>query len=136
MSIAQRIRELREAKGLSQEELAEAVTRLGAKFSQQSVANVETGIVTSPRPILELAQALDTTVQYLRTGASTGVDGKKDTPAASSKKYIFSEEQSAAPTRSSLDVLMYDIYDPEKMSPEEEKAVFTLQRYLRRKSAR
>lgn len=37
--------------------------------------------------------------------------------------------------RTSLDVLMKDIYDPASMQPEEEQAVFTLLRFLKKKAA-
>lgn len=92
---------------------------------------MENGIVTSPRPILEIAQVLGTTPQFLRTGTEPR-DVLKTPAGHSPKRTGFQEAPAGPPSRPLLDVLMYDIYDPEKMSPEEEKAVFTLQRYLRK----
>jgi len=91
------------------------------------VANVENGIVTSPRAIIEIATALGTTAQFLQTGKSP-----PDTVNFSG--HGFAESQAAAPAAPHrlYDVLTKEIYDPEKMSPEEEKAVFVLQRYLKR----
>lgn len=64
-SLAQRVKELREAKGLSQARLAAEVTALGSKMSQQNVANIENGIVKKPGNIVHLAQALGVPVESL-----------------------------------------------------------------------
>jgi transcriptional regulator with XRE-family HTH domain len=59
-----RIRQLREALALSQADLAARLP--GVK--QQSIDQVERGLVARPRFLPELAEALDTTVAWLLTG--------------------------------------------------------------------
>lgn len=68
MSLAERVRELREAKDWSQTRLAEEVTKLGGKLSQQNVANIETGVVKNPGAIIQIAHALGVFPSWLQTG--------------------------------------------------------------------
>jgi transcriptional regulator with XRE-family HTH domain len=68
MTVGKRIKELREAKGWSQTELANRVNRRGGKLAQQSVANIETGIVKQPKAIVYLAEALGVLPRWLETG--------------------------------------------------------------------
>ncbi|HDL7407423.1 TPA: helix-turn-helix transcriptional regulator [Yersinia enterocolitica] len=63
MSLAERVRERREAIGITQTELADKV---GIK--QQSIASIENGETKNPRKIFELAQALKCSVHWLKTG--------------------------------------------------------------------
>lgn len=63
MSLAERVRERREALGITQTELAEKV---GIK--QQSIASIENGDTKNPRKIFELATALKCSMQWLKTG--------------------------------------------------------------------
>lgn len=65
LTLAARVRHLREKLGLSQAELA---LRMGAGVKQQSVDQVERGLVSRPRFLPELATALGTSVQWLLTG--------------------------------------------------------------------
>lgn len=68
-SLADRVRDARVALGLSQSELAEAVTQLGFKIGQSGIGNIESG--RSKRDLKcfpELAAALRVTVRWLRTG--------------------------------------------------------------------
>lgn len=62
---AARVRRLREKLGLSQSELA---ARIGTGVKQQSLDQIERGLVSRPRFLPELAQALGTSVQWLLTG--------------------------------------------------------------------
>ncbi|EJT6830102.1 helix-turn-helix transcriptional regulator, partial [Escherichia coli] len=63
MSLAERVKERREALGITQTELAEKV---GIK--QQSIASIENGETKNPRKIFELATALKCSMQWLKTG--------------------------------------------------------------------
>ncbi|HDL6968858.1 TPA: helix-turn-helix transcriptional regulator [Yersinia enterocolitica] len=63
MSLAERVKERREAIGITQTELADKV---GIK--QQSIASIENGETKNPRKIFELAQALKCSVHWLKTG--------------------------------------------------------------------
>jgi transcriptional regulator with XRE-family HTH domain len=68
MTLATRVRELRDAKGWSQADLATAVNKLGGKLSQQNAANIEAGIVKNPKCIVQLAAALEVSPVFLQTG--------------------------------------------------------------------
>lgn len=72
MSIADRCREARKAKKISQQELADAITRLGFKIGQSTIGNLEAGKVQAPRFLHELAQALGVTTEWLRSGKEYG----------------------------------------------------------------
>ncbi|MBU9823153.1 helix-turn-helix transcriptional regulator [Rahnella sp. BCC 1045] len=63
MSLAQRVKERREALGITQTELADKV---GIK--QQSIASIENGETKNTRKIFELAQALKCSASWLKTG--------------------------------------------------------------------
>lgn len=71
MSIGQRVKEIREARGWSQGELAKRVQAQGAKLSQQNVANIEAGIVKQPKSIMQLAVALGVFPGWLVDGNGT-----------------------------------------------------------------
>lgn len=62
-SLALRVRTAREKKRFSQSELAR---RIGV--TPQAIQAIEAGLVGRPRYILKLAQALDTTPQFLEDG--------------------------------------------------------------------
>jgi transcriptional regulator with XRE-family HTH domain len=64
MSLAERAKKLRKEMGYSQAELA---TRVG-NMPYQSIQNVELGRVVSPRFIIQLAEELETSVDYLLNG--------------------------------------------------------------------
>ena len=62
-TLALRVKNLRLDKGFSQSQLAE---KLG--ISYMNIANVETGRVTNPRYLSQLAEQLNTTVSFLMDG--------------------------------------------------------------------
>ena len=64
--LASRVKKLRDEKGWSQSQLAE---RLGINY--MNIANIETGRVTNPRYLSQLAEELETTTSYLLDGKST-----------------------------------------------------------------
>jgi transcriptional regulator with XRE-family HTH domain len=65
-NLATRVKKIRLQRGLSQTQLA---TKLGIGY--MNIANLETGRVTNPRYLSELASALQTTVSYLVDGNKT-----------------------------------------------------------------
>lgn len=62
-TIAERLREAREAADLTQEELAER-----AGVSQSTIGNVESGIRRNPRELLNIAKALNVSAEWLKDG--------------------------------------------------------------------
>lgn len=66
--IGDRVRGERETKRLSQQKLAEAVTREGFKIGQSGIGNIESGRTKDPKCISELATVLGVAVSWLRTG--------------------------------------------------------------------
>lgn len=67
MSLGERVRRLRKEKRWTQEQLAEAVSRLGqdVHLSQTQVAAIEKGVVTRPRCLIEIATVLGTSHDWL-----------------------------------------------------------------------
>lgn len=65
-NLAIRVKKLRLEKGYSQSSLA---ARLG--ISYMNIANIETGRVTNPRYLSQLAEELETTTSYLLDGKAT-----------------------------------------------------------------
>lgn len=82
MSIAERCKEARKKLGISQYELADAVSRLGFKVGQSTIGNLEAGKVQSPRFLPELALALNVTTEWLRRGDAPKVAQEKVTQSA------------------------------------------------------
>jgi transcriptional regulator with XRE-family HTH domain len=70
MSLGERIKQLRKKAGLSQGDIGKIV---GVPY--QSIQNVELGRVKRPRFIIQLAEALNTSIDYLITGSEN--DGAK-----------------------------------------------------------
>lgn len=64
MTLADRVKKLRIEKGLTQQELGVLV----GGIPYQSIQNLESGKVSNPRYMLELARALDVSVDYLLKG--------------------------------------------------------------------
>jgi transcriptional regulator with XRE-family HTH domain len=62
-TIAERMKELREARGWSQEQLAEK-----AGVTQGTIGNIESGLRKQPRQLLALAKALDVEPDWLQSG--------------------------------------------------------------------
>ncbi len=75
MPIGERVKERREALGMSQPQLAKAVKDRGGSISQAQISGLEGGTVTRPRALPELALALRTTVNYLLTGQEAAAAG-------------------------------------------------------------
>jgi transcriptional regulator with XRE-family HTH domain len=136
MTIADRVRELREAKKWSQAELAATVTKLGGKLSQQNVANIEAGIVKQPKSLLHLARALGVSPMWLDTGI-----GKREPPPIESRAKSTPDvfiSYSGEPQQEMINLLMNKIYDPASMpkGSAQEEAVFALLRYLKLRERR
>lgn len=66
--IGDRVRGERETKRLSQQQLADAVTREGFTIGQSGIGNIESGRTKHPKCISELATVLGVAVPWLRTG--------------------------------------------------------------------
>lgn len=89
---AQRLTELRKAKGLTTEQLAEQMTNAGAKVSRGAISNWErgtNGIVSSKLPIL--AKILGCSESYLLTG-------ENNLPAINSNQTLISENSTLTPS--------------------------------------
>lgn len=129
MSLAQRVLERRDAKGWSQDRLAEEVKSLGGKTSQQSIANIESGLVEKPRILRELSAALGVRQEWLETG-------KGEMHVITGGKALAEERAAYVGGKTKLDVLMQDIFDPDRMTDAERQAVLTLAAYLRRTAGR
>ena len=85
MTIGDRVKTLRESKGMTQEELA---NRLGKK-SKSSVAHIEKGKRDIPRSmVVQLAEILDTTPAYLMGWT----DKKESTPTDSNGRSAIVEK--------------------------------------------
>ncbi len=67
MSIGERIKKRRKHLGLTQAALSEMIG-----IAQQSLQSIESGKIEKPRKIIELADALETTPEYLQFGIGEG----------------------------------------------------------------
>ena len=65
-TLGERVKAEREAKGWSQQQLAEAVTREGYRIGQSGIGNIESRGVTAPRCIVQLASVLGVNVEWLQ----------------------------------------------------------------------
>ncbi|HCD15493.1 LexA family transcriptional regulator [Shewanella sp.] len=63
MNLGTRVKKRRNELGLTQSQLAEAIST-----SQQTVQSIEAGLVENPRKLKEIAEALQTTPEFLRFG--------------------------------------------------------------------
>lgn len=68
VALGERVKQRRTTLGISQAKLAEEVTRLGINLSQQNVNSIESGHVTRPRALPELATVLQSPLEWLRDG--------------------------------------------------------------------
>lgn len=68
MKAGMRIAEERQARGLSQQALADKVTRLGYKITQSGIDRIEKRDSERPRGLPEIARALELVEHWLRTG--------------------------------------------------------------------
>jgi transcriptional regulator with XRE-family HTH domain len=126
MTVADRVRELREAKKWSQAQLAAAVTKLGGKLSQQNVANIEAGIVKQPKSLLHLATALGVSPMWLDTGLGKREPSSTETQTKPAPNIFLSHSGQELP-KAMIDLL---VKMPEG-SPEE-KAVIGMIRHLKK----
>ena len=67
-TLAERVTAEREAKGWSQERLAEEVTRRGFKIGQSAIGNIESGTSKQPKCIVQLGAALGVSPEWLQKG--------------------------------------------------------------------
>lgn len=68
MSVGERCKTARKQLNLSQQDLADAVSRLGFKIGQSAIGNLESGKTKNPLFLHELAQALNVSTEWLRYG--------------------------------------------------------------------
>jgi phage repressor protein C with HTH and peptisase S24 domain len=82
-TLGERVKTERRAKGWSQAELARRVTRAGYSITQGGIAQIERRGDTEPKSIVQLAQALGLSVNWLqsirgeKTAGVTGDDGEQ-----------------------------------------------------------
>jgi phage repressor protein C with HTH and peptisase S24 domain len=82
-TLGDRVREERKAKGWSQAELARRVSKAGYSITQGGIAQIERRGDTEPKSIVQLAQALGLSVNWLqstrgdKTAGVTGDDGEQ-----------------------------------------------------------
>ena len=86
MSLASRVKLLRTQKGYSQTELGKLV----GDVPYQSIQNLESGKVTSPRYIIELARVLEVSTDYLFHGVASN---NTETLKISSKASLLLTDQ-------------------------------------------
>src|SRR5437660_665604 len=66
-TLGERVKTEREARGWSQAELARRVTRAGYSITQGGIAQIERRGDTEPKSIVQLAEALGLSVNWLQT---------------------------------------------------------------------
>ncbi|MFZ5784102.1 MAG: XRE family transcriptional regulator [Pseudomonadota bacterium] len=74
-TLGERVKGEREAKGWSQAELARRVTRAGYQITQGGIAQIERRGETSPKSIVQLAQALGVSVKWLQSDRGDKYEG-------------------------------------------------------------
>ncbi len=67
-TLGDRVSAERKARGWTQAQLAERVTRAGYKIGQAGIAQIERRGETAPKGIVQLAAALEVAIQWLQTG--------------------------------------------------------------------
>ena len=80
-TLGERVKAERRAKGWSQAELARRVTRAGYSITQGGIAQIERRGDTEPKSIVQLAQALQLSVNWLQSNRgdkTTGAMGGED----------------------------------------------------------
>ncbi len=80
-NLGERVKAERRAKGWSQAELARRVTRAGYSITQGGIAQIERRGDTEPKSIVQLAQALQVSVNWLQSNRGdkmVGVSGVED----------------------------------------------------------
>ena len=91
-TLGERVKTERRAKGWSQAELARRVTRAGYSITQGGIAQIERRGDTEPKSIVQLAQALGLSVNWLqstrgeKTAGVTGDDGEQLTMLAGGRR--------------------------------------------------
>lgn len=74
-TLGERVKAEREAKGWSQAELARRVTKAGYSITQGGIAQIERRGETEPKSIVQLAQALGLSVNWLQTNRGDRLRG-------------------------------------------------------------
>lgn len=74
-TLGERVKAERRAKGWTQVELAQRVTRAGYRISQGGIAQIERRGETEPKSIVQLAQALGVSVTWLQSNRGDRVQG-------------------------------------------------------------
>lgn len=90
MSIGERIKKRRKELGLTQAELSEIIG-----IAQQSLQSIESGKIGKPRKIIALAEALETTPEYLQFGVGE-LDNAEVTKIVTNKLPLISWVQAGA----------------------------------------
>lgn len=90
MSIGERIKKRRKELGLTQAELSELIG-----IAQQSLQSIESGKIGKPRKIIALAEALETTPEYLQFGVGE-LDNAEVTKIVTNKLPLISWVQAGA----------------------------------------
>jgi len=92
MSLGTRIRQTREAAGMSQQKLAEAVG-----MRQPSIQEIETGKVRGTKHLVAIARALGVDPDWLQTGRAHGTPAARHAPAGASIIEIEGETYARLP---------------------------------------
>ena len=74
-TLGERVKAERRAKGWTQVELAQRVTRAGYRISQGGIAQIERRGETEPKSIVQLAQALGVSVNWLQSNRGDKMQG-------------------------------------------------------------
>jgi phage repressor protein C with HTH and peptisase S24 domain len=74
-TLGERVKAERRAKGWTQVELAQRVTRAGYRITQGGIAQIERRGETEPKSIVQLAQALGVSVNWLQTDRGDKLQG-------------------------------------------------------------
>ncbi len=74
-TLGERVKAERRAKGWTQVELAQRVTRAGYRISQGGIAQIERRGETEPKSIVQLAQALGVSVTWLQSNRGDRLQG-------------------------------------------------------------
>ena len=88
-TLGERVKAERRAKGWSQAELARRVTRAGYSITQGGIAQIERRGDTEPKSIVQLAQALQLSVNWLQSNRgdkTLGVSGARTTTSCRSPR--------------------------------------------------
>jgi len=132
MTLGDRVKQVRIGQGWSQAELANRVSKvLRRKVTQVAIHHIESRGAVNPRFVVELAQVLGVSLDWLQHGRGAQADNQP-TPAEKIEKVFISH--SGEPSKELTDLLNKLCEVPE--GSVEEKAVTTLLRFYFRKKDR